>query len=66
MIDISEAVTRAALTRTESRGAHTREEYPDSDKEWAKRNLIIRKTGETLTVAEEPVPEMPEELKKLL
>jgi succinate dehydrogenase / fumarate reductase flavoprotein subunit len=66
MIDVSEAVTRAALTRTESRGAHTREEYPDSVEEWGRRNLIIRKQGETLLVVEEPVPEMPNELKELL
>jgi succinate dehydrogenase / fumarate reductase flavoprotein subunit len=66
MIEISEAVTRAALMRTESRGAHTREEYPDSDKEWGRRNVIIRKRGEALQVVEEPLPEMPGELKELL
>jgi succinate dehydrogenase / fumarate reductase flavoprotein subunit len=66
MIDISESVTRAALTRTESRGAHTREEYPDSVKEWGRRNLIIRKHGDALLVAEVPVPEMPAELKELV
>ncbi len=49
MIDISEAVTRAALTRTESRGGHTREDFPDSDKEWGKRNLVIRKEGDGLS-----------------
>jgi succinate dehydrogenase / fumarate reductase flavoprotein subunit len=66
MIDISEAVTRAALLRTESRGAHTREDHPDSDKDWGRRNVIVRKRGDALLVADEPLPEMPVELKGLL
>jgi len=66
MIDISEAVARAAEERTESRGGHTREDFPDSDPKWGKLNVIIRKRGETIEVAREPLPEMPEELKELL
>jgi succinate dehydrogenase / fumarate reductase flavoprotein subunit len=66
MIDISEAVTRAAQERTESRGGHTREDFPDSDPKWGKLNVIIRKQGETIEVAREPLPEMPDELKELL
>ena len=42
MLDISEAVTKAALERTESRGGHTREEFPETDKEWGKVNCIVR------------------------
>jgi succinate dehydrogenase / fumarate reductase flavoprotein subunit len=66
MIDISEAVTRAALLRTESRGAHTRLDYPDSDQAWGRRNVIVRKRGDGVLVADEPLPEMPVELKELL
>jgi len=67
MLDISEAVTRAALERTESRGAHTREEFPDSDKEWGKVNLIVRQSrGGAVQVAREPLPEMPAELTELM
>ena len=66
MIDISEAVTRAALTRTESRGGHTREDFPESDKEWGRRNLVIRQDGDEMKLAAEPLIEMPDELKAIV
>jgi succinate dehydrogenase / fumarate reductase flavoprotein subunit len=66
MIDVSEAVTRAALTRTESRGGHTREDFPDSDKEWGRRNLIVRKQDGALTATAEPLAPMPDDLMELV
>jgi succinate dehydrogenase / fumarate reductase, flavoprotein subunit len=66
MLDVSEAVTRAALERKESRGAHTREDFPDSDPRWAKLNLIVRQEADGIHVSPRPLPEMPPELKQLL
>jgi succinate dehydrogenase / fumarate reductase flavoprotein subunit len=66
MLDISEAVTRAALERTESRGAHTREDFPDSDKQWGKVNVIVRQSRDGIQVTREPLPEMPPELQELV
>jgi succinate dehydrogenase / fumarate reductase, flavoprotein subunit len=66
MLDVSEAVTRAALERTESRGAHTREEHPDSDAQWGKLNLLVRQTHGGIEIVREPLAEMPAELKQLL
>jgi succinate dehydrogenase / fumarate reductase flavoprotein subunit len=66
MLDTSEAVARAALERTESRGAHTREDFADSDPQWGKKNVIVRKRGGEIGVTQEPLPEMPAELKALL
>jgi succinate dehydrogenase / fumarate reductase flavoprotein subunit len=66
MLDISEAVTRAALERTESRGAHTREDFPDSDTEWARVNVIVRQTEKGIDVYREALAEVPEELNQLI
>lgn len=66
MLDISEVVTRAALRRTESRGGHTREDFPDSDPEWGKFNHVAIQRDGQLLVEKTPLPEMPPDLQKLL
>jgi succinate dehydrogenase / fumarate reductase flavoprotein subunit len=66
MLDISEAVTQAALERTESRGAHTRDDYPETNSDWGKVNVIVRQTDAGVAVSREPLPQMPDELKQLL
>ena len=43
MLDTSEMITRSALLRTESRGAHLREDFPDTKPEWLKHTRIIKK-----------------------
>jgi succinate dehydrogenase / fumarate reductase flavoprotein subunit len=66
MLVVAEAVTRSALSRRESRGAHSRIDYPGLDDTWAKKhNVVVKKDG-TMTLVETPVPEMPDELKQLL
>jgi succinate dehydrogenase / fumarate reductase, flavoprotein subunit len=65
MLTAAEAVTRCALVRTESRGAHSRIDFPNYDAEWGKRNNIIVKEGEEMKLRQRPVPEMPEELRLL-
>jgi len=66
LLAVSEAVTRAALERRESRGAHTRVEYPDSDTHFGTVNMIVRRQGERMTVAQEPIPPLPEELRHVV
>ncbi len=66
MLISAEAVTRAALLRTESRGGHTREDHFHEDKEWEKYNNVIRKNKDgTMEVEKVLRPEPNPELKRI-
>src|SRR4051812_42408520 len=63
MLDVSEAIARAALLRRESRGAQFREDFPNKDAEWGKYNIVVRRgaTGE-MDIEKRPVqPLTPEQ-----
>jgi succinate dehydrogenase / fumarate reductase flavoprotein subunit len=45
MLLVSECVAKAALTRTESRGGHTRDDHPGMDSSWRKVLLVCRAAG---------------------
>jgi succinate dehydrogenase / fumarate reductase, flavoprotein subunit len=66
MIVASRAVAKCALERRESRGGHTRLDFPDYDAQLAKVNSIVNRgpNGE-MQFSTEPLPEMPAELKAL-
>jgi succinate dehydrogenase / fumarate reductase flavoprotein subunit len=67
MMIVSEAITRAALLRKESRGAQFREDFPGKDAEWGKYNIVIRRGAEgEMQVERRAVTPMPDELKKVI
>ena len=65
MLIVSEATAKSALARNESRGGHTREDFPKAEAEFGKINHVLtRKNGE-LQLRTEPLPLMPDELKPI-
>ncbi len=66
MLTVTEAVARSALVRKESRGAHSRTDFPKTDPEWARRNNITRRGGDGMEVMQRPVAEPPPDLAALL
>ena len=62
----AEAVAHAALVREESRGAHTRLDFPGEQKEWQEVHVVVRKgQGDSMEVLKEATADAPDELSKI-
>jgi succinate dehydrogenase / fumarate reductase flavoprotein subunit len=67
LLTVSEAITRAAIERKESRGAQFREDYPNKEERFAKVNTMISKAGDgSMRVRLDPLPEIPDYLKQVI
>jgi succinate dehydrogenase / fumarate reductase flavoprotein subunit len=67
LLTVGEAITRAALERRESRGAHSRSDYPDKDPADASVNIVIQKGSDgTMETRRETMPAMPAELQAIV
>src|SRR5438552_9942550 len=67
LLTVSEAITRAALERKESRGAQFREDYPNQEERFSKVNTIVSKSAAgSMQLRLEQLPELPEYLKQVI
>jgi succinate dehydrogenase / fumarate reductase flavoprotein subunit len=66
LLTVSEAVALSALERKESRGAHSRIDFPQYDEQWSKLNNLISRDGEAMCLSHAPITEMPDELKQIV
>jgi succinate dehydrogenase / fumarate reductase flavoprotein subunit len=65
IIVIAECVAQAALERQESRGGHTRDDFPQMSPEWRKLNLICSLDGDRVIIKRQPMAPMREDLMSL-
>ncbi|MGD9588418.1 MAG: fumarate reductase/succinate dehydrogenase flavoprotein subunit [Pyrinomonadaceae bacterium] len=66
LLTVSEAITRSAIERKESRGGQFREDYPNKDPEFAKFNIAVKEVDGRMQISRVPLPEMPAELKAVI
>jgi len=67
LLTVSEAITRSAIERKESRGGHFRQDYPNKDPACATFNVSVRREPDgTMQVLRVPIPPMPDELKQVI
>ncbi|HEY8438905.1 MAG TPA: fumarate reductase/succinate dehydrogenase flavoprotein subunit [Candidatus Limnocylindrales bacterium] len=65
LIEISDAIARSALVREESRGAHSRLDFPATEKAWATKNVFVRREDGGLRVGTSPSVPIPDQLRVL-
>ena len=65
MLRVSECIAKAALMRHESRGGHTRDDFPGPDPVWGTKNLVLTETDGKIELNEQPLPVMPGELQSM-
>jgi succinate dehydrogenase / fumarate reductase flavoprotein subunit len=67
LLTVSEAITRAAIERKESRGGHFRDDFPNKSAVDAKMNIVLSKAADgSMQIRREPIPEMPQHLKQVI
>ncbi|MCH7809897.1 MAG: fumarate reductase/succinate dehydrogenase flavoprotein subunit [Chloroflexi bacterium] len=67
LLTVSEAIARSAAERTESRGAHTRDDYQETDPEWGKWNLSLSQNADgSMKLEKTPLLETPADLAALI
>jgi succinate dehydrogenase / fumarate reductase, flavoprotein subunit len=67
LLTVSEAITRSAIERKESRGGHFRDDFPNKNAADGKMSVIVHKAADgSMQVRREPIPEMPEHLQQVV
>ena len=67
LLIVSEAITRSALERKESRGGHFRDDYPDKDPVFAAFNHVVRRGSDgEMQIDRAPIPALPPELDAII
>ena len=67
LLTVSEAITRSAIERRESRGGHFRDDFPSKDPNFGAFNLVVRKGRDgRMEVSRAPIPDMPDELTAII
>jgi succinate dehydrogenase / fumarate reductase flavoprotein subunit len=66
MLAVAEAVTLSALERRETRGGHSRSDYPQADPELGRVNVVVARRNGALVLRREPIPPLPDDLRAIL
>jgi succinate dehydrogenase / fumarate reductase flavoprotein subunit len=62
MLLVAESTAKSAIVREESRGGHTRDDFPAMDPKWRSQNNIAAFNGKEVVVKQQKLPKMPNEL----